>query len=447
MNSRISNNSKTHRRLDKPARGAKNFNRSEHEDNAVTRETPPISNAENPVPENNSSNSAILSKVNEAKRTAEATRKKEVTAASDLNPILPEDSPFGPIDEKPEKHYKLWDASQVENWTCPPIRWLIQDLIQFSSIAYIFGSPKIGKSLLTLYISLLLSQPQSGRKFLDRFACESAKILYLSNEDGASRIKERIPEIRKTHNLFLPAEGNLIFRFRAPFQFTRTDHVEEIKQLIKTGGFNLVVFDTLSRSTVGMDENSAKDIGELTSILENIRDETGVTILCIDHSRKPQGLNGNRYSQEPNPYNLRGSIAKYAMAESIIGLERKSQTGRLLVATENKDTDKRLRFFIDVSPKDSPEAKFKYGGEIGSASSKTSTALDVNRSNILAAIGGDWVTRKQIEKKVGLPKSTVQGHLDALVKAGLIIRQNKGQTAYYRKPAQGANTGNSVGKS
>jgi hypothetical protein len=437
MNSRIANNSKTHGRLDKPARGANNYNRSKHGDNAVTRETRPISNAANTAPENNSSNSAFLSKVNEAKRTAEAARKKEVTAASDLSPI----------DEKPEKHHKLWDASQLENWACALIEWFIQDFIPFCSIVFIFGSPKVGKTLLTLYICLLLSQPRSGRKFLDRFDCKSAKILYLSNEDSPGRTKERIIEIRKTHNLFRPAKGNLIFRFRDPFQFTRTDHVEELKQLIKAGGFNVVVFDTLSRSMVGMDENSAKDIGEVTSILENIRDETNATILCIDHSRKPQGLNGNRNNQEPNPYNLRGSIAKYAMAESIIGLERKGQAGRLQVATESKDTDKRLRFFIDISPKFSPEPKFKYGGEITSASSKTGTAADANRSIILAEIGDDWVTRKEIETKLGMKKSTVQDHLDALVKSGSIIRKSKGQTAYYRKPDPGANTGNSVGKS
>jgi hypothetical protein len=416
-------------------------------DNDIIWEDEQVTSAAQSATDYKAPDSDFSSKVKEALDRAYAARNFKVITARDSNNILPGDSSFDKIDKKPFKPYGLWDASQLKDWECPSIQWLIQDLIQLSSITFISGAPKDYKSFLALYICLLLSQPQSGQKFLDRFACESAKILYLSSEDSVGRVKERVLEICETHKLSLPNPEILQFRIRKPFQLKDDSQILVLTNLIQTYGFNMIVFDTLSRSMVGVEENSSKDIGEITSILENIRDETGVTILCIDHTRKPQGLNQGRNDQNPNPFNLRGSSAKYAMAESMISLARTKQPGQLQIATENKDTDKRFRFLVDVSEKGSPEAKFKYGGEIESASSKTAKASDVNRSMILAAIGDDWITRREIEGKTQLKKSTVQDYLAALVKENHINRKNKGQTAYYRKSDQGTNTVNPVGKS
>lgn len=389
--------------------------------------------AEQPIPENIASISAFRAKVAETMLRAEVARELEEATSSDLNSIVSEDSLFGPIDEKPEAHHKLWDAAQLDKWGCQSIRWLVEDLIPSSSIVFIAGPPKDYKSFLSLYICLLMSQPKSGEKFLDRFACKSAKILYQSIEDSAGRIKERIHEIIETHKMSFPDSGHLQFLIRKPLQLINKDHMVELKQLIKAGRFDVVVFDTLSRSMVGLDDNSAKDIGEITSVLENIRDETGVTIICIDHTRKPQGLNRGRNSQAPNPFNLRGSIAKYAMAEAIICLTRKDLPGRLHVAAENKDTDKHLEFFIDVSSQDSPEPKFKYGDSIELQRSDIGTEAKMNQFKILTAIGADWINRRDIETKLGMKKSTVQDHLEALFKAGKIIREKRGQMAYYKR--------------
>src|SRR5690606_10613297 len=48
----------------------------------------------------------------------------------------------------------------------------------------------------------------------------------------------------------------------------------------------LIVIDTLARSIVGADENSAKDMGEVIKHLDQLRRASGATVLVVHHSGK-----------------------------------------------------------------------------------------------------------------------------------------------------------------
>src|SRR5690606_13091125 len=49
---------------------------------------------------------------------------------------------------------------------------------------------------------------------------------------------------------------------------------------------SLIVIDTLARSIVGVDENSAKDMGGVIKHLDQLRRATGSTILLVHHTGK-----------------------------------------------------------------------------------------------------------------------------------------------------------------
>jgi RecA-family ATPase len=75
----------------------------------------------------------------------------------------------------------------------------------------------------------------------------------------------------------------------------------------------LVVIDTLARNTAGMEENSAKEMGQAVSGCDYIREQLGSTVLVIHHS-------GKTTPDSPKP-RLRGSSALNGAADIIISAQ------------------------------------------------------------------------------------------------------------------------------
>jgi DnaB-like helicase N terminal domain/AAA domain len=330
-------------------------------------------------------------------------------------------------------HWQLADAAELETWPEEPLVWLVENLIPRGGIGFMNAAPKDRKSFLTLDLALHLAQPKGGRLWLDRWKCTPANILYIAREDPARRIKERALEICKSYNLPLPQPGRLKFLVRERISLTDVLHRDWLMRQIKDGGFDFLILDVLNRMIPNLDELSNKDMGTLVGLLEDLNRDLGITILCLDHNRKPQGKNTARDAQEPNPLELKGAIAKYGCADFMISLARTSQHGRMKVSIENKD-DELQQFLLDVSPKGSTEPKFKFAGDVSQLADDMKAIGENNRNNILAALDDQWLTRKEVAQEVSLGDSATLNHLKKLFEAGKIEKKGKGNDLQYRKP-------------
>ena len=98
----------------------------------------------------------------------------------------------------------------------------------------------------------------------------------------------------------------------APVNLLRAADVDELAALIASGGYGLVILDTLARCMLGGDENSAKDGGLAVDALGRVREATpdgrGV-VLGVHHS----GKDGKTF---------RGSSAFEAGADTVYFVER-----------------------------------------------------------------------------------------------------------------------------
>lgn len=213
-------------------------------------------------------------------------------------------------------------------------------------------------------------------------------------------------------------------------------HIAWIKRTIREGGFDFLVLDVFNRMTPGLDENSAKEMAQAVSVLEELNRDLNVTILILDHTKKPVGKNTRRDDQNPNPFDLKGSVAKYGAADFMICLSRTKIPGRMQVFCENKDTDEHPHFFVDVSPKDSGQPKFKYAGEVADLAEDMKQVGEINRRRVLDAVGEEWIEREAIEKAVVLSRSTISSHLKNLKEKGLIEVDGTNRSARYRKTSK-----------
>ena len=99
-------------------------------------------------------------------------------------------------------------------------------------------------------------------------------------------------------------------------------------------------------------------------------------------------------------------------ADTVISLAR-TEEGQIAVGSECKDSDERLNFSVDVSPKGSGVEKFRYVSEVSERKgSKEKGKANLEKS--FEALGDAGLTCKQIQAKTGFSKSTVINHLSVL---------------------------------
>jgi DNA-binding transcriptional ArsR family regulator len=338
------------------------------------------------------------------------------------------------------EQWKLWDAADMNSWPASPLEWHVENLIPKRGIGFVSAPPKTAKTLLTVDLALHLTNPApQRRRFLDRFAVNPAKVLYIAREDPMRRIQERVFEIAKSYEMAIPPPNHLQFQIRDRIALTDPIYLEWLKDRIQEHQSEVVVLDVLNRMIPDLDESSAKDMAKMVSILEELNREMRVTIIVLDHTRKPQGDNRRRDSQEPNPFDLKGSIAKYGCADFMLCLARTPHPSRLIVYSESKDTDERPTFLLDVSPKDSGKPKFSWAGDVAKLATDMKALGDENQEKIFKAFQpGVWANAKDIATKLNLSRSTVNKHILALFDARRLERTGSGRnTAYKLLPTEG----------
>ncbi|MDA2926324.1 AAA family ATPase [Acidobacteria bacterium AH-259-G07] len=361
---------------------------------------------------------------------------KEPDFAKEL--ALPDQELFKIIKKAPEWEpepsgpycWTLHDLAQIPEFEVAPLEWVVESLIPKGGIGFLSGAPKDGKTLLALDLIIHIAHV---KPWLERFQTAPVRTLYIAREDPLRRIKERLVEINESYGYTKFPSDAVTFLIRERFNLMNETHITWLTEQVKKNGFQLLILDVLNRMIPELDEISAKDMGRMVSVLEELNREVGLTILNVDHTRKPIGPRSSRDKQEPNPFDLKGSVAKYGAADFMLCLSRTEQDGRLQLYSENKDTDERPHFLIDVSPKDSVEPKFIYAGDIEKLASDRKAVGVANREKVLVALEAVWMTPSEIISRTHLSRPTVGEHLRTLEKTGEAQRQGKGRYTQWRK--------------
>ena len=225
----------------------------------------------------------------------------------------PRAAPVNPVDALLAR---MLDRDALED--IPPPKPLIRDMLDLDSESWIIGAPGGFKSFVALdwACHVALGLDWRGRKV------QRGTVVYVAAE-GAKGLPLRVKAWERTYGH--RAEG---VRFLPePIQVSDVERWAVLVQACRRLTPVLIVLDTQARLTVGLEENSAKDMGVMIDAVRRLKAATGACVLVVHHT----GRNGG---------DARGSSALDGAQDTEIRVERPTAKSERAALTATISTDK-----------------------------------------------------------------------------------------------------------
>ena len=322
----------------------------------------------------------------------------------------------------PPKDWRLLDAADVEDWKCSPLMVQIEGIIALGNLVLLAAATQTGKTLLTLYMALLLA---CGGKLFGKFnVTPVTKILYLCLEDPDRRIQSRILDIQSAEPALKPKKRAFQIYFASGLTLTDDRYFDYLENLIQKKKFAVVFLDTYQKATP---ELSSFDDAEQSKILHRLVELTRkylVTIIVLDHLRKAQGP---RKRQTVTIDDIKGTGGKAQNADCVILLHRMGRR-QLSFESQSKDFDEPVELSLDVSPQGSGEPKFQVSASLFGHQSPA----DRKRAKVLEAIKpGEKLSSGEVAARAKVSPATALRYLKELVVDGKVKVTGTGRWTRY----------------
>ena len=206
-----------------------------------------------------------------------------------------------------------------------PPEWLIHDTLPRGALTMFYGAPGSHKSFLALDMASHLARGW------DWAGCEiddPAHVVYVAGEGGAG-IQKRLRAWRYHHNADLTDNLHVLTsmpRVADPEDWSQfCDALAALHR--DTGGIALIVFDTLARLTVGLEENSNTEMGRAVDALAALTARFGCTVMAVHHTGKDEGKG------------MRGAVALLGASDTVLAAKKVSATATSLEMAKQKDAE------------------------------------------------------------------------------------------------------------
>jgi len=175
--------------------------------------------------------------------------------------------------------------------------WLVNNILPKNSLIILYGNSGTGKTFVSLDITLHLSHNLNWK---NQKINNNGLIIYCIGE-GINGINNRIKAWHNYYNCKYDAPFILISIEAISFlDKTNIDKmINTLEKIVEEYNLpiNLIVLDTLSKASIGYDENSSKDMGEFLYNFDIIKKYFNTSIMFIHHSGKnnTKGMRGSSY--------------------------------------------------------------------------------------------------------------------------------------------------------
>jgi hypothetical protein len=157
-----------------------------------------------------------------------------------------------------------------------PPRWWVHKVLPQAELGVIYGESTAGKSFAALDLAGALDQGIAWRGH----RTTQARVVIICAE-GAGDFRNRVEAYERHHGVSLgigiiPDTPNLMER----------DDVKALGAVLQARGVDVLIVDTFAQTTVGADENSAKDVGKAIGHCRALHRATGATVVLVHHAGK-----------------------------------------------------------------------------------------------------------------------------------------------------------------
>lgn len=201
----------------------------------------------------------------------------------------------------------------------PPPEPLVDGLLQLDSLAELYGRSGLGKTFVAVSMACCVA---TGRPWMGHDVTQG-RVLYVVAEN-ASGTGQRVDAWEEYHRTQVPAEA--LTWLTLAVNLGQPDEVAAFAKVAQDCEPRLIVFDTRARCTVGVEENSARDMGQVVAATDELRRLTGACVLTVHHP----SATGEK---------ARGSTAYLGAIDSELKLEKAGDGMRLVVPKQRNAPD------------------------------------------------------------------------------------------------------------
>lgn len=207
-------------------------------------------------------------------------------------------------DSHSSPNFRLISTKDIEKE--PSEDWQVSDVFIAKGLACIYGNSGTGKTFLAIDLALSIC---TGKDWLGH-KTKQAPVTYLYAENHQSAGK-RLNAWAKHNQTSLPENFHLI---KNQIDIANSAHVEELISLLNQAGKSegVIVIDTFSAATSGIDENSSKEMGKVIFNLKQLSLDTQSLVILIHHTGK-DGTKG-----------IRGHSSLFAALDNVIKVNSES---------------------------------------------------------------------------------------------------------------------------
>jgi archaellum biogenesis ATPase FlaH len=309
---------------------------------------------------------------------------------------------------------KVITLSEFLNKEYPKANWIVDDLIPQNGITCISGAPKVGKSILTLYIALRISR---GNELFDTYPTLKSKILYISKDEPEFLTNSRLKSFVGDNQVL---DENFYFSSFNDIYFDNRKFSEGILSYALQKGIKVIIIDSFRRIFKG-DENSSQIINEVQQNLKLLTN-AGLTVIFIHHHGK-EGFFSKKGGDK-----LRGSSDILAMVDSLLMLEKVADKRIKIDQAAIRQKEPIRPFVIEIT--NDPCLDIKYLGEVD----EETTKKEDTKEYILSLLADDT---PRIQKEIleilktqyAVGETTIKMSIKELFETKLILKNDKNQ--YY----------------
>lgn len=276
-------------------------------------------------------------------------------------------------------------------------------------------------------INWLVGKPGHGKSFvmIDQAGCVATgtdwhgnpvtmgRVLYLVAE-GARGIKKRVRAWERAYGTKMTGVDFL----PVPVQATNRTAWATLVALAAKRRYAMVILDTQARVTVGIEENSNKEMGEFVHQAEKLRSAAGACVVIVHHI----GRNGDTGRGATTLDGALTTIMKASKDGSVVTLE----------CQKNKDAEEwpKLEFELVASGESAVlRSAVRISGNLlrGASGAALKTA-----GEWWALHSEEWVSPTRLVDTLEVTSSTFYRHKEELLRSGVIESREAGRGYQYR---------------
>jgi len=321
--------------------------------------------------------------------------------------------------------FKLLSAADID--ALPDPEWLIDGVMIKNTLCQMYGPSGEFKSFVAFDQALSVA---TGKPWLGKYEVAQSKVVYVAGEGGLG-YKQRQRAWLKHNKLSIPDLSNFTL-LNEPLPLGSEEDVETfiwtVEEYFKQRDIGLLVLDTQARCTVGVEENSNKEMGVIIHSLDTLSKEFEANIHLIHHtgvkdpwSRGASAVKGAMQAQ----FKVSKVSGKPYTGTYHCQKQKDAEDGWEIMFQMRKITGIGAHDSLVMIPMSKNSPEFRQIAEEG-MSKKRKQMLEALRT-----FNKEWVSSKEWFLKTGIANSTFWDAIPVLVDSGL-IEENPEKTKFFR---------------